>query len=645
VGNAITYGTGSISQKALSYSYNASSPLLSIVEFTESKAGLNFKLFPNQRFFLRLLAQEELSDERRDIVVRDMFNEVTRFTFTEREYYSFLRDEGRISLDYDTLMNTDIIQVQLNMGRRATKSTMNAVYVAYTLYKVLRIENPQEYFGVAPNSSIGITVTALGETNADKLFSVIKSFIMGSAFFKAHILEPPISGKLRIWTRHDLQRVAGSSIPAGVDSNSMEVVCAPNSPSVRGSNNIIVLMDEAAHYNNSSQSTRDKPMDVLMDDALSPSVAGFKDHTGAPFGKILKLSSPNQINNLFYRTHKSAFELKEGSHTLAVSAPTWEVNIGVSPVYLRSKYLMSPTGYAQEYGAEFIEGGINWISDLGRYYRCVDTRLNPQHPQGRLDRTYFMGADFALSNDGTSLCICHYDPNYVQRLEDCSDDAKAYNTAEELQEFISEPRGRYVIDYTAVRYAGKPPYENATRLDIDAVLDWVESLIRMYPVKHGIFDQWSGDVIAQLLQKRGVRCLEKVPHTRAINDAQYRLFMSLMMQGLLVLPDDPSLHRELKGLKETVGTNDYCSVEAAVGGHDDRFDALIRAVYVCWESIAKNQHQTAVLSNPKGDQGVYVKGSQYRKSGGRETPSSNGMRNVSAYMKQQKNMSSQRRRG
>ena len=35
------------------------------------------------------------------------------------------------------------------------------------------------------------------------------------------------------------------------------------------------------------------------------------------------------------------------------------------------------------------------------------------------------------------------------------------------------------------------------------MLDWIDHLFKVWPIAGGIYDQWSGELISQLLAKRG----------------------------------------------------------------------------------------------------------------------------------------------
>ena len=89
-----------------------------------------------------------------------------------------------------------------------------------------------------------------------------------------HMPNKATASKLRIYTTADLESPRYTD--SGEVQNSIEVVALPNSPSIRGDNNITYVCEEFAHFNQSDKSTKDAPLDQTIYDAISPSVAGFK---------------------------------------------------------------------------------------------------------------------------------------------------------------------------------------------------------------------------------------------------------------------------------------------------------------------------------------------------------------------------------
>ena len=188
-------------------------------------------------------------------------------------------------------------------------------------------------FNIMENSPINITMVALGKDNADKLFSKFYKLICDSKFFKPYLLEPATGSVLKIWTQNDIMKLDGN--PPTAHSNSITISSSPNTPGVRGDDNIFVIMDELAHYNISQNSTRDKPLDELIYNALVPSISAFTlKGTTKLFGRAFMFSSPNGKKGKFYKEYLDNFEYGAESGSLCIKAPTWETNPGLSSAIL-----------------------------------------------------------------------------------------------------------------------------------------------------------------------------------------------------------------------------------------------------------------------------------------------------------------------
>jgi hypothetical protein len=577
---------------------------LSILEFAESKQGIGEKLLPAQRFVLKVMEKEALDDEDAYIPIRDQFNRHIIRMVTEHGFYKMLREEGRFSMDYDVYVESQTVQFQFCMGRRASKTTMVAIWVAYQLYKILNIAHPQAYFGIMSQDPMSITMTALGEESATKLFARLANIINKAPFFRRYLLEPPGQAYLRLWTQNDLSRITDTSRPP-TNSNSITVRAATNSPALRGDNNLFVVADEFAHFGVGS-TLKEKGPDEVIYEALAPSISGFKHPDGTPFGRALFLSSPNGKQGKFWKDFDDAFRLGPDSYTLAIQCATWEINGTIPPAFLMKEYNKSPASYEQEYGAKFGVGGVGWLRDLGKFYTSLDNRLSCLTPLGTYGKTYFLGLDFALSNDGTAATIAHWEPYYDEPFDSLPPEAAAYwkdsEDPENLELKLSDegyyelfqagrPKGRVVVDYTEVRYAGKAPYEHRTTLLLDDVLDWIGELFDRWPISKGVFDQWSGEIIRQMVDQRPYgRRLEMISYTQQSNDSMYKLFSQLLHEGSLKMPsDDPTLMEELLSLRVENKGKGMIKVEVPSSrGHDDRFDSLIRAVQLAYLHKSNN---------------------------------------------------------
>ncbi len=585
-----------------------------IIEFTEKKSCLGIKLFPSQRYLLKLFEKIPLNDEEETIEVRDRFGENVLYKFTELGFHDFLYNEGRISLPYDVYMNTPLTSFLLACGRGATKTTTISIYTAYKLYEILSHYCPQEYFNILAHDAIDLSVIALGESNALEIFSRITTLINNAPFFKPYLLEDPLQGELRIWTQADLDKIKGYLTNPPAHSNSIKLSAKPCSPGLRGANRALVIMEELAFFNNSANSSRNLPLDEQIYRAVTPSVARFKYPDGTPFGKVLMISSPSGESGKFYEEYKSAFTHGAKSAMIALSTPTWYLNPSLSKTFYMSEFTKNPQAYNSEYGAEFQSYENRWLVDDSFIYKAFDTSLEPQKPFGEPNISYYMGIDAGFSEDGFSIAVSHFEPDYVEVPENLMKEAHAY-----FPDFIKEIESnggkwvsqKYVLDYYQVFYPGKPPYENYAVLPVDGDNGMVERVVtcaKKFPIRKGIFDQFSGVVLDEMFKKRGLKFLEMVSVNAAVNNDIHKIFNMLLHQSMLKMGYDADFLKELKALKASVIGNGFLRVEHPNGGHDDLYSAVARSFYLAWLYTTKNK---SLLSNMgltyKENQGGHLK--------------------------------------
>ena len=101
----------------------SSDDIFDILTYIESDWGLNMKLYPAQRFVVKLYYFLELDDtlpeeETKKIKVRDFLTGEVKYTFTEKEYLHFLYNEGRCNIGEQDRERRELL---LSIGRRGGK--------------------------------------------------------------------------------------------------------------------------------------------------------------------------------------------------------------------------------------------------------------------------------------------------------------------------------------------------------------------------------------------------------------------------------------------------------------------------------------------------------------------------------------------
>ena len=562
---------------------------LSAIDFIESEIGFRTPLWPSQKFVIKLLEGEILDNTDRAIEVKDKYGEKVLYRLTEKGFYDFLRAEGRISLDYQDYLENVFTQLLLALGRRSTKTTTISLWIGAKLYHLLNITHPQEFFNILRDDTIAVTMVALGEDNAAKLFKKLSNFLQASKFFANHLLAEPTTKELNLWTNYDLEKLKVSNNKPSKKNASLSVSAHSNSPSVRGESNVFAVMEEIAHFNYGQTVKRDEPLDKVIYDSLTPSVINFNYPDGRPFGKNFLISSPGGQSGLFYEEHNKAFDLGADSGCLAMRAPTWYFNPTVSPVYFRTQRAKDETTYEKEYGAEFTVNKGAWIGNLSKFYRVFDKSLS--EVPASYKKKYFLGLDFGLESDGVAVALAHYEPKYLEYKENLVEKAVTFDDKIDEQfdgrDYI-EKEGVYVVDYLKYYRPGEGDLEHELVVDVFDVLDDIDELFLDYPIVAGIHDQWSAEMIAQNIKQRKMEVdrIHKVNFNSEGNSNVAKVFMKLMLEGNIKMLWNQKLEDEFLNLVR-VNVGKFFRIEARAGGHDDRYDAISRAVFLTYAYVRK----------------------------------------------------------
>lgn len=526
-----------------------------IITFAESPMYLSLDLFPVQRFLLKVIYGMELSDDisHDPIIIKDEFNEQIMATFTsENKFKEYLYAEGMInSLEFDA----DVIEIELIIGRRGTKTTISSIITSYTLYTLLHNESPHEYVGVIKQSEIGVGICSNNKDNASRQLREVSAMIYGCSWFSKFLVnkEPTATGFF-LKTQEELNN-------PDLKIGKLYVTVFAASPSVRGSSNIVVIMDEYAHFIDSEASTKDEPLDKKLYEALTPSVSGFSNN-GRPLGKSIIITSPNGKKGEVWKNKKNS---KNQKNKIFINMPSWWINPNIAPSFLKSMYNKSEKSFWQEYGARFIDKESNWIINFNKFYAMRDISLQNSIRNGKPSIRYYAGVDLALTGDGVAIVVGHHE-KYRTRI-----------TEEEQYQLLIKNEDVYVVDYIWYILPKK-----GEALEVDDIIDGMLMIKKNFNIFKWGFDQWAYDIFNQYVKKDNrmkFKGQEKINATQEMNSNLARMFKQFMNEGRLILPNYDPFFNEIKDLKEKINGK-FIKVENT-SGHDDIFSACLKFLKLC----------------------------------------------------------------
>lgn len=560
--------------------------VVDIITFIESKWGLGIPLWPVQRLILKAHYGIPLDDNPDNtFTITDWKRENPR-EFTEASYLRHLYEEGRSNIA-EVIPGQERRNLILPVGRRSGKTMISACIAAYETYKLINKGNPQKYYGVAPSNPIRLISVATGKEQAALLYEEVSHHFAKCDFFKRYMANNTMS-YARFQTPHDLEEFGSYSENPQARASIKVLFAACNAKSLRGSGNILIILDEVAHFLEQGGSSAEH-----VYEAVQPSNAAFspKNEYGEPIdgedtpseGRIIMISSPLGKQGLFYKKFQQAMSGGESSENmLAIQAPTWEVNPTIPSAVFMEAYAYDPRVFFQEFGAEFSDRTLGWLESADDLFACVDKQARAKG-HGTPRTPYFVGFDLGLVNDASAIAITHLDAT-----------------------------NRIILDYIGQIQAGEGEFANKERLDFDDVASWIHVLSRRFHFHKGLFDQWGAIPLEQALQKKGLTMFEGKLFTprlkseiwanlksmiwdRVDNEPRLALYDITEQEKAKYLERDekPPEHlpylTQILELQATYKQQYIVDVQApnVAGKHDDLADALARSVYLASQHMGK----------------------------------------------------------
>jgi hypothetical protein len=586
----------------------SSGRIFDILSFIEAPWGLQMRLWPVQRFIVKLYYNLPLDNKERSIVVTDMFRQRELYRLTEVEYLQYLYNEGRCSIKEQTNLRRNLL---LSIGRRSGKTTISAAFASYELYRLISLGNPQAYYGIPNGNRIQIISIATGKDQAALLFNEVTGHIAKCEWFKSYIVNNTAGGVL-FRTPYDLQKYGpvtrhqdGKFTSSNGKASLRLTFKAAISNSLRGAGNIMIILDEMAHFQAEGRSSAKDIYDSIVPSTMAFSPKDPNDSTkaiGPVEARIIGISSPLTKSGKFYDLYHFAMSNAEGSDNwIAIKAPTWEVNPTAPGEFFREKYHEDPAIFMTEFGAEFSDRVRGWIERERDLIECIEPERRPI-VSGVPRSPHQMGLDVGLVGDGTTIAITHTEGDRI--VLDYHEGWYAGVPWREANPHLTNP----VTDYAKT-------LEHVERLDFDEISKWIYALSRRFYLTDGLFDRWNGIPLEQALHKIGLTQFKSEFFSRDATSRMYQTAKLLMFDKRIVLYDWPKpqlgtgkkfspLIEELLSLQASQTARNQIVVEAPkiAGAHDDMADALIRAIWLSYERL-QNQKHSARGGTPRNPQG------------------------------------------
>lgn len=264
-------------------------------------------------------------------------------------------------------------------GQRSGKSALTGMMVSYLVHRLIKLQNPNEVYGLMSSNVLHGTFCALTYKQAkDNLWDPIIGNILGSPWFQEYnqmLLEHS--------TRDgELVKIKDEFIMY----NNRRFVMYPAGPDkrvLRGRTRIVGSIDELGWFDNTANSTKVKVNAREVYIALGNSLTTVRAKAEVLFSKgfynilpgyFLNISSPSSNRDKIMELVRDA----QGSRKLyGVLKPTWEMNPDVPRSALAEDFRKDPIAAMRDFGVQPPLASNPFIANQDAVEKCLTGKKNP----------------------------------------------------------------------------------------------------------------------------------------------------------------------------------------------------------------------------------------------------------------------------
>lgn len=482
-----------------------------VLKFAEDPEYLGLKLFPKQREILYRFnhEMEELTDERGDLVVRNMWKEFVAM-----------------------------------VGMRSGKTVVASIQEAYELYCLLMLEDPAAHYGLVPGQEIYLINVAASETQSkDTVFAQLQARINNSKWFARYI------SYLKSFGRIHKGDFMFRNLESRVEFHDKHIICmSMNSNSLTnvGKTAKFVVFDELAKFKTSEG--KDSADEVYSSISRATQTFGWNGH-------VWSISSP--LNDMDKIVELSEVARKGNiKGMLGMVLPTWEFNPNIKRVDLDREFIKDPVLAGRDFGcippkshAEFVhdpEALRLSVFKTGAQplLSCTPIIKMKTNPRGEEKPHIQLIPDFELPGIKAHTYVGHGDPGLI-------DDSFCFGVGH--LEIRRRQERNMVLNYPVVimdmLLEWKPNPETGAVVDFLDVKETIKYIHRKIGLQYVSFDKWNSAHLIQELLDFGIMA-EDLKFTDQGQFQQYMTLRRLMSVGQFesFLGDEPTWD-QFKSLK------------------------------------------------------------------------------------------------
>lgn len=487
---------------------------INIMEFVEDtlKPGMDKPLFLSQRVMLKAIYNLEFTPEEKALM--DLW------ISTGKSNWKALPDGREYS------------EVILQCGQRMGKTFLSALVTAYELYRLVSMDNPQEYLDIPSTAPIFVTVMATtAEQGVNTIFGYLCGFLEGSAYFQGlkkankmvitandivfkhknikvslgHSNASAILGRTAIVVAFD--ELAFFSTDQGASSNAPEIYARIG----RSTGN---FGSKAKRITSSSVKEKGDFLETLVEDSwnnadMGTLVMNLTTFDGNP--KMKKNETPMVIID-YRRDIEQAMRDYEN------------IRPGILAGFMTQQLIKGALTLPDNM---YVKSELYYHTDeLGDMKRTLIRKNIIEVLDPNPEYEYICHCDPAVKNDTFAVVIGHkeYTPSGIKTVID------------QILEWIPE----------------KNEFGGRFEVDQENVYDTLLILNKYFKFKQITFDGWESHGLIQRLFRQGIPTF-KHPFGRSIQLQMFKSLKNRMVSNLVDLPNNSSLYEELENLQISNG--------------------------------------------------------------------------------------------
>ncbi len=449
-----------------------SQPIVDVVTFCEDPEYLGLKLKPKQKEILWRFFHE----------MEDQINPDTMEVFQRTKWKEFV---GKI-------------------GMRSGKTVMASCAEAYSLYRLLMLKNPQEYYGLVPGQEIYLINVAASETQSkDTVFAQLRARIENSKWFQRYISHLKSFGRVR---RGDyLYR----ELDQRLEFHDKAIICmSMNSNSLTnvGKTAKFVVFDELAKFKTTEG--HESGDAVYSSISRATTTFGWEGHV---WSISSSLSDIDKMEELYEIARKGDVPGMLGYHLA-----TWEFNPSIQRADLEREYIKDESAARRDYECIPPKSTQEYIQDPeamhalifrgrkpmftasqrvvvkpganGKVQNYVQLMLDQLHMPKEKGRLYVAHGDPGLNDDSYCLGIGHLE---YRRRNQAGGDALVYPNV------VMDA----LLEWDPI--VG-PDSEQSAIVDMLDVAKWIKDIALALNLSYISFDRWNSAHLIQELLALGI---------------------------------------------------------------------------------------------------------------------------------------------